>query len=247
MAARTLPRSEGLGGALGRIARAPVRRQTYRNLLYVVSMFPLGVLYLNLLAVGVALGLSLAVVGVGLLVLVALLAAVTELAALERAYARRLLGVEIPEPSAEPVPNRLARYRRLATDLRTWTAAGYMVSAFAFGSVVFGVLASLLATAVSFILAPLYYGRAPVVAFGPIPTETVTFDVLFGWDNLLVGLTTTFRAGSWHVETLPVALLFAALGVGLFAVTLQSVNVLAAAWGRYVRLVLTAPRYRDLS
>ncbi|MFC6763825.1 sensor domain-containing protein [Natrinema soli] len=244
MSTKNPPETHSLGGFLGRWIGAPARLQTYRNLLYVLSMFPLGIAYFNVLIIGFTTGLGLTIVLVGVPIVVGVLAVATGLAGFERTLVRVLLDVEVP---VERVPNDRGLWtivKRLVTDLRTWMAVAYLVSVFVFGSVAFGVIASLVATSWSFLSAPLYYEDAPVVAYGPIPRGDFALDILFGWDTLLVGLRTTFRLGSWQVDTLPGALFVACLGLALlFLVTLPLVNVLASVWGRYARVMLTVPRY----
>lgn len=231
-------------GALGRWIGAAARVQTYRNLLYLLLMFPLGVAYFNFLVVGFAAGFGLAVVLVGVPILLGVLAVATGLAGLERALVRVLLGVEVPVDRVSSGGGVWERVKRLVTDLRTWKAVAYLVSVFAFGVFAFGAIASLLATSWSFLSAPLYYEDAPVAAYGPIPRGEFALDVLFGWDALFVGLSTTFRLGSWRVETLPGALFVACLGLALLLlVMLPLVNALASLWGRYARVMLTVPRY----
>lgn len=217
-----------------------MRPQTYRNLCYLVLMFPLGVAYFVLLSVGIPLGLGLVTVLVGIPVLVLLLAFVVRLAGVERTLVGSLLGVEIPASPPEPRDGLWNRTKRLVTDVGTWKAVAYLLSEFVYGTVVFGLLWWLVATAGSFLLVPLYYSSAPVTAFSPIPTRAFTLDLLFGWDNLLVGLTTTFTLGSWHVETLPIALLVACFGALLLLCSLQLLNGLARLWGRYARVMLRA-------
>lgn len=232
---------------LGRSVRAPTRVQTYRNLIYVLLTFPLGLFYFLLLTIGFPTGLSLAIVLIGIPVLVCLLFAVVGLAEFERTLIHLLLNVEIATPSAETEQSLWDRVKQLVTDLRTWKAVAYLLSEFVFGTVVFGLVSSLVATAGSFLFAPLYYKQDPIVAYGPIPSSEFTLDVLFGWDNLLVGLTTTFQLGSWQIETFPGALLVAGLGLVLLVFTLQLVNALAGIWGRYARRMLTAPQLNLIS
>lgn len=229
---------------LGRSVRALMRVQTYRNLLYVLLTFPLGLFYFLLLTIGFPTGLSLVIVLVGIPILVCLLVVVVGLAEFERTLISLLLDVEIAAPPAESEQGLWSRTKQLATDLRTWKAVVYLLSEFVFGTVVFGLITSLVATTSSFLFAPLYYEQGPIVAYGPIPSREFTLDVLFGWDNLLVGLTTTFQLGSWQIETLPGALLVAALGIVLLVFTLQLVNALAGVWGRYAQRMLTAPRLK---
>ncbi|MFH5799847.1 sensor domain-containing protein [Haladaptatus sp. CMAA 1911] len=225
-------------GRLGRLLRAPMRLQTYRNLCYVLLMFPLGLAYFVMLSVGFPLAVGLVAVLVGIPLVVLLLAVAVGLADVERRLVGSLLGVEIPSSPAEPRPGLWNRTKHLVTDTRTWKAVAYLLSEFVYGTFAFGLMWWLVATAGSFLLAPFYYSRSSVVAFSPIPTHRFTLDVLFGWDNLLVGLTTTFELGSWHVETLPGALLVACLGAFLLLCSFSLLNALARLWARYARIML---------
>jgi hypothetical protein len=243
MSIQTSPHSRGFSRFLRRILRTPLRLQTYRNLLYLVVMFPLGVGYFVLMTVGFSTGIPLLVVLVGVPIIILLLVVVVELTRLERFLVRVLLGVDIPTPTDETEDSLWTRTKRLVTDLRTWKAVAYLLSEYVYGSVVVWLLGSLGATAGSFLFAPLYYTSAPVVAYGTIPPTEFTLDILFGWNNLLVGLTTTVQLGSWQIETLLGALLVAGLGFILLLLSFQLVNALAWVWGRYARVMLTAPRY----
>ena len=230
-------------GLVGRVARAPFQPQTYRNLAYLLAMFPLGLCYFTVLTVGLFTGLPLVVVGVGVPIVLGCLVLAVVLATVERRLVRWSLGVDVPTPRGAVGGSLRDRLGRLVRARETWTAVAYLLAEFVYGTVVFGVLTGVAATATSFALAPFYYTAAPVTAYGPIPTTDVTLDVLFSWDSLLVGLTTTFELGSWRVETLPGALLVAVLGVVLFVVLLLFANAAARLWGRFARRMLTTPRY----
>lgn len=201
-------------------------------------MFPLGIVYVTLLATGLPTAIGLVVVLIGIPLLVLLLALVVGLARFERTLVRVLLGVDIPSTSIETEHDLWGRVKHLVTNRQTWKAVVYLLSEFVYGTLVFGLIASLLATAGSFLLAPLYYTQAPVVAYGPIRIGKLTLEILFGWNNLLVGLTTTFQIGSWQIQTLPGALFVAGLGVVLLFVSLSVTNGLAWVWGRYARVML---------
>ena len=228
---------------LAHALRAPTRPRTYRNLLYLLLQYPLGVGYFVLLTVGFSVGIPLLLVLLGAPILVLTLVASVWLAGFERLLVRRLLAVDVPptEPRTEgSVRDRLVG---LVTDLETWKAVGYLFTKFAFMVLTVGLLGSLFMTSVSFLFAPLYYTRAPVVAYVPFSVPDLTLDVLFGWDNLLIGLSTTLEVGSWSVGSLPGALLFAGLGVLGLLVAFPLANGFAWLWGRYARYMLTAPRY----
>ncbi|MFC6963218.1 sensor domain-containing protein [Halocatena marina] len=206
-------------------------------------MFPLGICYFTLLTTGFLLGLPLVSIFVGIPILVGLLVVVVALAAFERMILRTLLAVDIHPTPAEKTRGLWSRTKQLVTRLQTWTAVVYLLSEFAYGSVAFGVVGSLLATTVSFLLAPLYYESTSVVVFGPIPRTDITLQLLFGWDSLLVGLTTTFALGAWQIETLTSALLISALGFVLLLVSAKCINIVIWVWSHYARIMLTTPRY----
>lgn len=227
---------------VGRVLRTPFRRQTYRNLLYLALMFPLGAGYFALLTVGFSTGVSLVAVLVGVPILLGLFAAAVELARFERFLVRSLLDVDVGTPVGRADGPLWRRLCGLATALRTWKALAYLLSEFVYGSVAFGFLASGIATSASLLLAPFYYATAPVAVYGPLPAAAFTLDVAFGWDSLFVGLTRTFQFGSWRIETLAGALLVSGVGAGVLVATLLFGNAVVGLWGRYARRMLATPR-----
>lgn len=244
MTTHTLSDDGTYSPSIGELLSSPLRFRTYKNLLYLVLMFPLGMLYFNLLVIGFFTGVPLLLIGVGLPLVLFLLVIVVELAGLERQLVRTLLDTSIPVPEPDTTGSRWERVKRLVTASSTWKAVAYLLSEFVYGTVVFGLLASGTVTAVSFLLAPAYYRDTPVSAYGPLPASDFTLDILFGWDSLLIGLTTTFRLTSWQVETLLGALLVSTLGVLILWTTLLVGNAAAGLWAAYARRMLTTPRYR---
>src|SRR3954468_22489681 len=83
------------------LLRAPIELRSYRNLLYLLLAFPLGLTYFLFLVVGLSLGLGLTIIWVGLPVLLLVLLGSRALSALERQLAIGLLGAEVP-PMAPP-------------------------------------------------------------------------------------------------------------------------------------------------
>jgi len=77
---------------LGAIGRA----QSYLNMAYLLLSFPLGAFYFVVLITGIATGLSLFIVWVGIPVLALVLAAAAALERGERQLANALLGASIP-------------------------------------------------------------------------------------------------------------------------------------------------------
>ena len=239
MALQNSSGQRGFDGLLSRTLGAPLRQQTYRNLCYLVLMFPLGIIYFNILLAGLLTGVGLLIVLVGIPLLVLTLWLAVRFAGLERRLVKILLGIDVTPPAYGGTEDLTTRLKRQVIGRQTWTTVAYLLSEFVYGSVAFGLVSSLLATAGSFLLAPLYYHRAPVVAFGPIPSGEFTLNLLFGWDSLLVGLTTTFQLGSWEIATLPGALLVATLGFVILLAALHLCNALTSVWGRYAHIMLS--------
>jgi len=243
MSAQSLSDDTSLSLAIRGFLSSPLRFQTYKNLLYLVLMFPLGILYFNVLIVGLSAGVPLLVVGIGILLVLILFVIIVELAELERHLVGTLLETTVPAPKSDTDGSLWERSKRMITNPKTWKAVVYLVSEFVYGTIAFGLLASGIATAVSFLLAPTYYQDAPVSAYWPLPSSNFTLDILFGWDSLIIGLTTTFRLGSWHIETLSGALLVSSVGLILLWATLLFGNAAAGLWAVYAKRMLTTPRY----
>lgn len=244
MAHWTSPYSHRFKHSLRRVLSAPVRLQTYRNLLYLLLMFPLGTLYLTIVGTVVALSFAyVGVVAVPLLLLFMLLLAVG-LAAFERTLARILLRVDISASQIDPELPISARIKQLVIDRWTWAAVFYLLSAFVVSRALFTLLISLLVTPSSLVLTPLYYKYAPTgIYLGPAPVLTFTPELRFGWNNLLVGLATTIRIETFRVTTLSEALLVACVGAALLLLSLHLFNSLAWLWGRYMKTMLRVPPY----
>lgn len=243
MSTRVLSTDSDLIASFGEFLRSPLQLQTYKNLLYLILMFPLGIAYLNLILIGFFTGIPLALVGIGIPLLLVLFVIIIELAKIEQHLIRTLLAVALSVPKPVTDGSRWERTKQLVTASETWKTVVYLLSEFLYGTIIFGFLASGIATGVSFLLAPTYYRDTPVAAYWPFPTPDVTLDILFGWDSLLIGLTTTFRLASWHIETLVGALFVSGFGFVLLWITLLMGNVAAGLWAAYARRMLTTPRY----
>ncbi|MEU6330276.1 sensor domain-containing protein [Streptomyces sp. NPDC047049] len=90
----TAPDDESLPPPAG-----PLSGATWREVAYLLSNFPLGLVGFVVLVVWLALGIGLAVTVIGLPLLAGGLVACRKYGKLERARARALLGVRVPEPS----------------------------------------------------------------------------------------------------------------------------------------------------
>lgn len=154
-----------ISGIVGVVADA----QTYRNLLYLLLAFPLGIAYYVILVVGFALGLGLSVLLVGLGILLGTVIGLRFIASFERRLANTLLGTEIFDPAdvqkdGEGIVGTAKAYLQAPS---TWRGLGFVVLKFWIGILSFVLLVSFLGTAVELLLLPLFpEGVLNVEVFG---------------------------------------------------------------------------------
>lgn len=181
------------GLSLSAIVGVVADRQTYRNLLYVVLAFPLGLLYYVILITGFSLGLALLVLVVGAGVLVALLVGLRSVASFERGLANRLLGTTIPAPEdVDSGGGLVASVRGYLRASSTWRGLGFVMLKFWLGLASFVLLVALLGTAIDLTLVPVFPGGALNVTVGGWAVaesiETTTQQALAVPAGLVLGL-----------------------------------------------------------
>jgi signal transduction histidine kinase len=195
-------------GAAGRFAGVAVHGQTWLNVAYLLLALPTGVAYFAVLAVGISTGVGLAVLIVGLVILLATLAAWRAMAAVERGLARGLLGVTIPRPADRrelPLSQRVTRWLR---DPVTWKSLVFVALKLPLGALSFGVVA-------------FFGGVALVLAFAP-----------------LIVLSTPVTVFGWIVEDPLQALPLTVAGVLGLLLVLHLANGLAWLWALFARVML---------
>ena len=178
-----------------RVAR---RTQTYRNVLYLIASFPLGVAYLVFLATGLAMGASLLVVLIGIPILLLMHAAWWRLAGFERELAIWWLDVDIPPMLRPRVSGQSwwGRARAYLTNGVTWTSLVYLLLKFPLGVLGFvlamgsiSVTSYLVATPVVSLVKAVADGRAtPGVLAATVVSPFLGIAVLVGALYLLNGL-----------------------------------------------------------
>jgi len=211
------------------------RSQTYRNILYLLVAFPLGLSYFILLITGFATGLGTAIIGIGLALLLAMLWVSSMLAAFERLLVRGLIRVDIPAPSGPRAPY-FSRRQELIAFLRrplTWKSVIYLLAEFPFGIMSFCLTITLLSVSVSLMLFPLLsvielilrahtgYDRG-FDAFTLV--HLIWQDVPRLWSPILDGMLLLF--------TPPV-------GAAATAGSLHALNFMAQGWGQFARVMLS--------
>lgn len=210
----------GPGDVLARFVGVPFRRQTYRNLAYLLLAFPLGVGYFTLVTTGLSSGIGLAATLVGIPIVVATLAAAIGIGAFERRLAAWFLdtdidsvetGIEFEMDSLEGV---VATGKRIVTSPAAWMGLLLVGLKFVFGVVAFTALVTAGSLAVVLVSMPVYYDAPGIV----------------------------YTLGPYVVDTLPKAFAGGVLGVVLLLVSLHVLNGLARFGGFVTDTLSTAGR-----
>ena len=208
---------------------APLRSRTYRNLLYLLLAFPLGIVYAVGLVTGTAVGAGLLVTWVGLPILLATLAGSAVAAGIEAKLASRLVGIDAAVPTflrefdvrddiALPGDGFVDALRRLVTAPSTWTSLVLLVYKFVVGLVSFVAVVTIGSITTALLAAPLVYDGSGTVATG--------------------GAAGQYRIGSWVVSSFPEALAVAGAGAIALIVGLNLLNGLARFQARSVATIL---------
>ena len=198
--------------------RPVLEGRSYLALLYVLARLPLAIAYLALLVVGLSIGFSMLVVGLGLLILLLTLFAVRFWAAFERDLLRWWFGYEFA-PMALSTPPGTRRLRRLANFLInpvTWKSLVYVGLQIPIGALMFALFIALLAVAAGLVAAPLsalaLAGPLPAgAALEPAPLQQLIqslpqgpLAVLGAW--VLAGVGLALAVGTLHLARLAVRL-----------------------------------------
>jgi hypothetical protein len=188
-------------------------RQTYRNLLYLLVRFPLGVAYFTLLFTLLTVGVVLTPLLVGIPLLAATVAGVGYLGAFEARLARTLLDVDVAFTPADPRTTPLVPF--LKRGLRTPHNYALLIAAFAafpIGMLAFILLTLGLSLSGLLVLAPVLY---------PVPGVT------YGISGIGIGGGT-----SYAVTSLPEALALCVVGVLVAIAFVHMINLAATLLGR---------------
>src|SRR5579875_3497415 len=139
--------------------RVALTRRTYRNLLYLLTAFPLGLTYFVLLITGLSVAFSLIVIWVGIPLLVLTGLMWRKLGEFERELAIMWLGVQIP-PMTHPAGEKASLWQRLqqiARDPMTWKSLLFVFLKFPVGLFSFIIVLLALAIPLSLAATPLLY------------------------------------------------------------------------------------------
>ena len=117
------------------LLKVATRRQTYFNLAYLIAVFPLGLFYFVFLVTCFSVGVGTAILGVGLVLLIATMLAAWGFATFERELVMWWLNVRIAPmaPSVTPDTSLWNRFVRTLRNPVTWKGLAYLLVEFPFG------------------------------------------------------------------------------------------------------------------
>jgi hypothetical protein len=196
------------------------RGQTWLNLLYLLLAFPLGIFYFVFLVTGVSLGIGLAIIWVGVILLAGMFGAWYGLAAFERWMTMGMLRVNIPPMSRQDISGKTLwqQFTAAVGNPVTWKGLLYLLAKFPLGIFSFVMVTTLASVSLAFIAAPFYYQYFP-------PTVDLTFSGA-PWAN------------TWIVDSLSGAIVLCLLGILLGFVSLHIFNGLAWVSAQFARVML---------
>jgi hypothetical protein len=203
--------------AFAKFVGVPFRRQTYRNLAYLLLALPLGIAYFTVITTGLSTGLSLVVTLVGIPIIVGTLAVALGIGSFEAQLAGWLLDVDISRspPDVElafgSVEEIIATTKRVVTTPATWTGLLHVGLKFVFGIVAFTAVVTAGSISVALLSLPIFYDASGV----------------------------TYTLGPYVVDTLAEALVGAGCGVVLLLVSLHVLNGLARFGGFLTNALLS--------
>ena len=176
-----------------------LRGVTYTRALYLLLGLPLGVFYFVFLVTSLSLGVGLAIIWVGVLILFATVLIWRGLGTLERGLADVLLGESIDPPTSPVMPEGASNARRaraIVSDSYTWRSFAWLLLRFPLG--IFGFV--LVVTAIS--------GTVGLLA---APAASFITEYEFEADGEVVDITWLESVPDWTLWLLPIVGIFFAV------------------------------------
>ena len=147
---------------IARLARVLVEPSTWLALVYLITSFPIGTAWFVALVVAIAVGVSTAIIWVGLPILAATVLVWRWGARAERRWVEIALGVAIADPHRPlPAGTRRRRWAVLLRDPATWKDLLYLFLRFPLGVAYFVITVTLWAWALWLVFMPAYYWLLP--------------------------------------------------------------------------------------
>lgn len=182
---------------IDRIFGTVIDPQTWRNLLYLVLSFPLGLAYFVTIVVLLSVGAGMIVILVGIPILIVAFTLVRAFVAAERVLLRTLLDAVVPSPAPVQRPTGLVdRMMSYLGDAHLWKGLVYLLIHFVFGVASFAMVMALIPASLGLLVAPLTYTFIPM---NVLMTRIDTFDqaVLCCSAGAILGLLSLHLLNLW--------------------------------------------------
>lgn len=201
--------------------------QTYKNLLYLLARFPLGIVYLTVFVTGLSVGVSLVPMLVGIPILAGVLAAAGYVGVVEATLLGTLLDRDVEWSPVDPNNTPVVPYlKQVATDPKNYLLVILAFASFGTGNALFIALVVGFALSLSLVVAPAVYWWDGVQYFDT--TESIDLGII------------TISEGQLAVETLPEALFASLIGIVLTIAGLHLVNLTTRVYAGVTEALLSA-------
>lgn len=201
------------------------RRETYRNLVYLLARFPIGIAYFTTITTLLSLGVGLLPVIVGVPILVGVVALGGYIGVVEAGLLNHLRGRQLSYEPADPTDSSLRLYlKTVVTTPRNYLLLAFGVVSFGVGTSVFSLVVTGLSLGVALVFTPLLY----VLPGTEVTTTTQTVELG----------TITVDAAVFQVTSLPEALVASLVGVVVILAGCHLVNAAARAFEAVTAWVL---------
>lgn len=181
-----------------RIFGTVIEAQTWRNLLYLLLSFPLGLIYFVTVVVFLSVGTGLIVIIVGIPILILTFALIRAYMSAERVLLRNLLGAVVPEPA--PVrrpPGLIDRMMSYLADSHLWKGLVYLMVHFVYGVASFAMVVALIPASLALLLTPLTYTLIPMYIFVDQRIDSFDQAVLCCSAGAILGLLSLHLLNLW--------------------------------------------------
>ncbi len=133
------------------------KKQTYKNIVYLLLSFPLGIFYFTFLVTGISLGIGLAIIWAGIFIFSGVMFAANWFSAFERKLVISILGKDMQELTKKELSGSLFKkmFASIA-DSKTWKKILYLFIKFPLGIFSFVIVVTLVSISLSFIGTPFF-------------------------------------------------------------------------------------------
>ena len=177
--------------------------QTYLNLIYLILAFPLGIFYFVFLITGLALGVGLLIIWIGLLILIMVFAGSWVFGQIERLLANGLLDVDIGSPVIQVTEDSLwERVRAYLSNPVTWKSMLFLFMKFPLGIISFVLTVAGASICGALLAAPFAYQE---------------------WG---------YQVGEWYMDSMNEAMLAFVVGIIITPLVLHLLNWIAHFFGQ---------------